>query len=118
MEIPARMSSKRLIFGLAIVHVVGALAWAQAGTVKVTPLGSRTGDFCAQDRALLFEDPTGVRILYDPGNTVRGGEDSRLGAVDAILISHAHAYAAQRPAAGSRFQESLPCILATWRRPS
>ena len=84
------MSSQRLIAGLAIVHVVAALAWAEPGTVKVTPLGSRTGDFCAQDRALLFEDPTGVRILYDPGNTVRGGEDSRLGAVDAILISHAH----------------------------
>ena len=90
MEIRAFMASRRLIFGLAIVHVVGALAWAEAGTVKVTPLGSRTGDFCALDRALLFEDPTGVRILYDPGNTLRGGEDSRLGAVDAILISHAH----------------------------
>ena len=84
------MFSQRLMSGLAIVHVVAALAWAEPGTVKVTPLGSRTGDFCAQDRALLFEDPTGVRILYDPGNTVRGGDDSRLGAVDAILISHAH----------------------------
>lgn len=84
------MSIQKLTFGLAIVHVVAAIAWAQAGTVKVTPLGSQTGNFCAQDRALLFEDPTGVRILYDPGNTVRGGEDSRLGAADAILISHAH----------------------------
>jgi glyoxylase-like metal-dependent hydrolase (beta-lactamase superfamily II) len=39
----------------------------------------------------LFEDPTGVRILFDPGDTIRGGDDSRLGAVDAILVSHAHA---------------------------
>lgn len=84
------MSSQRLMLGLAIVHAVAALGWAQPETVKVTPLGSRTGNFCAQDRALLFEDPTGVRILYDPGNTVGGGADSRLGAVDAILISHAH----------------------------
>lgn len=84
------MCRHRLMIGLTIAHVAAALAWAQAGTVKVTPLGSRTGNFCAQDRALLFEDPTGVRILYDPGNTVRGGDDSRLGAVDAILISHAH----------------------------
>ena len=84
------MSSQRLMLGLAIVHAVAALGWAEPGTVKVTPLGSHTGDFCFLDRALLFEDPTGVRILYDPGNTLRGGGDSRLGAVDAILISHAH----------------------------
>jgi hypothetical protein len=67
-EVP--MSSQRLMLGLAIVHVVAALAWAEPGIVKVTPLGSQTGNFCAQDRALLFEDPTGVRILYDPGNTL------------------------------------------------
>ncbi len=84
------MSSQKLILGFAIVHVVAGLAWPAAGTVKITPLGSRSGNFCVLDRALLFEDPTGVRILYDPGNTVGGGEDSRLGAVDAILISHAH----------------------------
>ena len=53
-------------------------------------MGQRTGEFCAQDRAMLFEDPTGVRILYDPGNTVAGAGDPRLGAVDLILISHAH----------------------------
>ncbi|PYS27756.1 MAG: metal-dependent hydrolase, partial [Acidobacteria bacterium] len=64
---------------------------AQAQTVKVTPLGGKTGELCAQDRALLFEDPTGVRILYDPGNTVAGGTDPRLGEVHAILITHAHA---------------------------
>jgi len=59
-------------------------------TVRITPIGQRTGEFCALDRALLFEDPTGVRILYDPGVTVAGGQDPRLGRVDAILVSHNH----------------------------
>ena len=59
-------------------------------TVKITPLGAHTGDFCTSDRALLFEDPTGVRILYDPGVSVAGGGDPRLGEVDAILVSHSH----------------------------
>jgi L-ascorbate metabolism protein UlaG (beta-lactamase superfamily) len=58
--------------------------------VKITPIGQRTGEFCALDRALLFEDPTGVRILYDPGVTVAGGHDHRLGEVHAILVSHNH----------------------------
>jgi L-ascorbate metabolism protein UlaG (beta-lactamase superfamily) len=58
--------------------------------VKITPLGARTGEFCSPDRALILEDPTGVRILYDPGTTVAGGEDSRLGAVHVVLVSHAH----------------------------
>src|SRR5437867_5370327 len=84
------MFSHRVMLAFVVIHVLVAFSWAQAGTVKVTPLGSRTGDFCFLDRALLFEDPTGVRILYDPGNTVQGGTDSRLGEVHAILISHAH----------------------------
>src|SRR5262245_16777846 len=64
---------------------------ANAQNVKITPIGQRTGDFCAQDRAILFEDPTGVRLLYDPGNTVAGSDDTRLGVdVHAILISHGH----------------------------
>jgi L-ascorbate metabolism protein UlaG (beta-lactamase superfamily) len=61
-----------------------------SNTVKITPLGQRTGEYCARDRAMLFEDPTGIRILYDPGVTVAGGGDPRLGAVDAILVSHNH----------------------------
>ncbi|MEO8936685.1 MAG: hypothetical protein ABI277_09905 [Burkholderiaceae bacterium] len=36
----------------------------------VTPLGSHDGEFCALDRALLFEDPDGTRNLYDPCRTV------------------------------------------------
>jgi len=69
-----------------------AAVWpeAEAQNVKITPIGQRTGEFCSGDRALLFEDPTGVRILYDPGNTVAGGTDDRLGDVHAILITHAH----------------------------
>src|SRR5262245_17167133 len=63
---------------------------AHAQNVKITPLGARNGEFCFLDRALLFEDPTGIRILYDPGTTVAGGTDSRLGDVHAVLISHAH----------------------------
>src|SRR5437773_12579177 len=76
---------------LCLVAVLTA-AWdvADAQNVKGTPIGQRTGEFCAQDRAILFEDPTGVRLLYDPGNTVAGGTDARLGDVHVILISHAH----------------------------
>jgi L-ascorbate metabolism protein UlaG (beta-lactamase superfamily) len=61
-----------------------------AQTVKVTPLGGIDGEFCAQDRALIFEDPSGTRILYDPGRTVAGASDPRLGKIDIILISHMH----------------------------
>ena len=65
-----------------------SLAWAQ--TVKVTSLGSHAGELCARDRAMIFEDPTGVRILYDPGQSLTGGGDPRLGDVHAVLVSHAH----------------------------
>jgi L-ascorbate metabolism protein UlaG (beta-lactamase superfamily) len=60
------------------------------GTVKITPLGSHDGEFCILDRALVFEDPDGTRILYDAGLTVRGPDDPRLGKIDAVLLSHAH----------------------------
>jgi L-ascorbate metabolism protein UlaG (beta-lactamase superfamily) len=63
-------------------------AWA--ANVKVTPLGSHDGEFCPQDRALVFEDPNGTRILYDAGRTVAGAEDPRLGKIDIILVSHMH----------------------------
>jgi L-ascorbate metabolism protein UlaG (beta-lactamase superfamily) len=61
-----------------------------AGVVKITPLGSHDGEFCARDRALVFEDPDGTRILYDAGFTVRGTNDPRLGKIDAVLLSHVH----------------------------
>ena len=78
----------KLAFVLGIV--MGACGSVHAQNIKVTPLGQRTGEFCAQDRAIIFEDPAGVRVLYDPGNTVAGAADPRLGAVEVILISHAH----------------------------
>ncbi len=79
-------------------HIVGSIfllaaatsapAWAQI--VKITPLGSHAGELCARDRATIFEDPTGVRILYDAGQSVLGGEDPRLGKIDVVILSHAH----------------------------
>jgi L-ascorbate metabolism protein UlaG (beta-lactamase superfamily) len=63
---------------------------AGSGVVKVTALGSHDGEFCARDRAMIFEDPDGTRILYDAGFTVRGANDPRLGKIDAVLISHLH----------------------------
>ena len=74
-----------LVFGIALSV---SPAWAQV--VKITPLGSHAGELCAGDRALLFEDPTGVRILYDAGRSVAGSGDSRLGDVHVVLLSHAH----------------------------
>ncbi len=61
-----------------------------ADEVRVTPLGSHKGEFCQLDRAMLFEDPDGTRLLYDPGRTVAGADDPRLGKIDAILLSHMH----------------------------
>ena len=63
---------------------------AAAQYVKITPLGSHDGEFCPLDRALIFEDPDGTRILYDAGRTVRGPADPRLGRIDAVLLSHVH----------------------------
>jgi L-ascorbate metabolism protein UlaG (beta-lactamase superfamily) len=62
----------------------------QAPKVKITPLGSHDGEFCPRDRAMVFEDPNGTRILYDAGFTVRGADDPRLGKIDAVLLSHVH----------------------------
>jgi glyoxylase-like metal-dependent hydrolase (beta-lactamase superfamily II) len=55
-----------------------------------TPVGSHPGELCANDRATIFEDPTGVRLLYDAGQTVTGADDARLGSIHAVLLSHAH----------------------------
>ena len=82
---------KRSIWIAALGALGAALAFpVPAQTVKVTPLGGIDGEFCAQDRALVFEDPNGTRILYDPGRTVAGASDPRLGKVDIILVSHMH----------------------------
>jgi len=77
----------RLIF---LVAMTTACASAFAQNVKITPLGSHAGELCARDRATIFEDPTGVRILYDAGQSVTGADDPRLGKIDVVILSHAH----------------------------
>jgi len=78
----------RTVIGV-LVALFPVLASA-TGVVKVTPLGSHDGEFCARDRALLFEDPDGTRLLYDAGRTVAGPDDPRLGSIDVVLVSHMH----------------------------
>src|SRR5262245_59554021 len=70
--------------------ILAAASAASAQNVKVTPLGSHGGELCSRDRATIFEDPTGVRILYDPGQSVMGTDDPRLGKIDVVILSHAH----------------------------
>jgi L-ascorbate metabolism protein UlaG (beta-lactamase superfamily) len=76
----------------ALVAAFGALFALPvlAQTVKVTPLGGIDGEFCPQDRAMIFEDPNGTRVLYDPGRTVAGPDDPRLGRIDIVLVTHMH----------------------------
>jgi len=75
---------------LVAATIVSAPVPADAANVKVTPLGGQDGEFCRLDRAMIFEDPDGTRILYDAGRTVAGPEDPRLGKIDALLVSHVH----------------------------
>lgn len=82
------MKSK-IVFGVALVAGLMAVN-AGAANVKVTPLGSHDGELCVQDRALIFEDPDGTRVLYDVGRTVTGPDDPRLGKIDVVLVSHMH----------------------------
>lgn len=86
------MCMNRLTFLLAcLVSLLLAVPSAFAGKgVTITPLGSHDGEFCARDRALVFEDPDGTRILFDAGRTVRGADDPRLGKIDAVLLSGVH----------------------------
>ena len=84
---------KSISFILAIVTAVVAGQWnqsASAADVKITPLGGVTGEFCKLDRALIFEDPNGTRLLYDAGRSVAGPNDPRLGKIDVVLVSHMH----------------------------
>jgi L-ascorbate metabolism protein UlaG (beta-lactamase superfamily) len=78
----------RSVAAATLAAALGTAALAQ--NVKVTPLGGIDGEFCPQDRALVFEDPNGTRILYDPGRTVAGANDPRLGKIDIVLVSHMH----------------------------
>ena len=81
------MTTSRMAFAVALLF---ACASAGAQNVRITPLGSHSGELCANDRATLFEDPTGVRILYDAGQTLTGSDDARLGTIHVVLLSHAH----------------------------
>lgn len=83
------MTPKYRRLAVAGVLIMTAQA-ATAANVKITPLGSHEGEFCRFDRAMVFEDPDGTRILYDAGRTVAGPEDPRLGKIDAVLVSHMH----------------------------
>ncbi len=84
-------SRRRVLFLSAALSAASLTATsAIAADVKVTPLGSMEGEFCQLDRAMVFEDPDGTRLLYDPGRTVAGADDPRLGKIDAVLISHMH----------------------------
>ncbi len=78
-----RLSMPALLLGASSTAAI-------AQNVKVTPLGSHDGEFCSSDRAIVFEDPNGLRILYDAGGTVAGAEDPRLGDIDVVLLSHVH----------------------------
>ncbi len=75
-----------LVAGLLVLGA--GPAWS--ANVKITPLGGQDGEFCRLDRAMIFEDPDGTRILYDAGRTVAGADDPRLGKIDALLVSHMH----------------------------
>ncbi|MEQ1775508.1 MAG: MBL fold metallo-hydrolase [Burkholderiales bacterium] len=75
---------------LALIALMLAAFPALAQNVKITPVGSHPGELCANDRAIIFEDPTGVRFLYDPAHNMTGGDDPRLGTIHMVLLSHMH----------------------------
>lgn len=83
-------SIRNLLFTSALIALSLPMHAANTAEVKITPLGSMDGEFCQLDRALIFEDPDGTRVLYDPGRTVAGPKDKRLGHIDAVLVSHMH----------------------------
>lgn len=93
------MTDRWRFLSFLVFFVTMTSAMAEAQNVTITPLGAQAGEFCVGDRALLFEDPTGVRVLIAPGRTVgldtgafvRGSADPRLqGSVHVLLIDHPH----------------------------
>ena len=88
MKRPIRIPN--ILIDAFICYAILATSTVYAGNVKVTPLGSHDGEFCNRDRALIFEDPDGTRLLYDAGRTVAGASDKRLGKIDVVLVSHMH----------------------------
>lgn len=85
-----KSGSLRFVAGFCLSVGLACPALATEGPVRVTPLGSHDGEFCVLDRAMIFEDPNGTRILYDAGRTVAGPDDERLGRIDVVLVSHMH----------------------------
>ncbi|MBZ2169983.1 MBL fold metallo-hydrolase [Marinobacter sp. F4216] len=85
-----RRSNGFVAAAACLISIFSASVLADDGVVTVTPLGSHEGEFCGRDRALIFEDPNGTRILYDAGRTVAGPDDPRLGNIDVLLVSHMH----------------------------
>ena len=61
-----------------------------AQNVRITAIGSHAGELCANDRAIVFEDPTGVSLLYDPAHNLTAGNDPRLGDIHLVLLTHMH----------------------------
>ncbi len=78
------------VIAVLITSILLVSQSVMAASIKITPLGSQEGEFCQLDRAMILEDPDGTRILYDPGRTVAGAEDPRLGTIDVVLVSHMH----------------------------
>src|SRR6187551_500185 len=64
-DMPIRRKNMKTAYASAALAITLAASPALAQNVKITPLGSHDGELCAADRATLFEDPTGVRLLYD-----------------------------------------------------
>lgn len=83
------MTIRSFLPAVALIALLPLTVQAQ-NVVKVTPLGGQEGEFCRFDRAMIFEDPNGTRILYDAGRTVAGADDPRLGKIDVVLVSHMH----------------------------
>lgn len=85
---------KKLFVSLSAVAAVALVGLstepAAAANVKITAIGSHDGEFCRRDRAMIFEDPDGTRIIYDVGRTVAGPNDPRLGKIDVVLLSSVH----------------------------
>ena len=68
------MKIPMLVLTVAALSVAG---WADkpteakptGGNVKITALGTHTGEVCRRDRAILFEDPKGATLLFDAGRS-------------------------------------------------
>jgi len=80
----------RSLVAPAITVLVLFASPASAQNVTITPVGSHAGELCANDRAVVFEDPTGVRLLYDPAHNLTAGDDPRLGEIHVVLLTHMH----------------------------